>query len=326
MIAQRGIALLQVLLIFALLSIVAVNLQLGQRLNIERAQQSLFYSQATTLLDSAEAIAKVGLTLDAQNSKTDHLYELWNVSEGIFPLTEPKGILETELNDLQGRFNLNWMSMQSANREGALIAFKRLLSLVGANAEIADELNMWFDQDSGADYFYLDKIPTYAPSYYPLADISELRLLNAIDVEQYDKLAPYISALPPESALNVNTAPIEVLQSIATFIDQDTANQMVTDRGESGFKNVDDFKKYPVFTINQDKSLNISELSVSSQWFELYTSVTIEDRTLTQQSLLSRNNQQVIVVARNRSAQAANRAPGDPIKSGSSNQGNVKVE
>lgn len=314
MVKQKGIALLQVLLIFALLSIVAVNLQLNQRLNIERALQSLFYSQATVMLDSAEDIAKVGLVLDEQNSQTDHLYELWNVSEGVFPLTEPKGLLETELNDLQGRFNVNWLAMESTFRESALIGLKQLLTIIGSNPEIADELYMWFDQDSGAEYLYLDKAPTYSPSFQPMADITELNLLNAVEPETYKEIAPYLSALPVDSALNINTAPVEILQSVAPFIDLDTANKMIADRGEVGFKSIEDFKKYPVFTINQDKSVNIPELTVSSQWFELYTSVTIDDKTLTQASLLSRFNQDVVIVMRNRSANHANRIPGDPIK------------
>jgi len=314
MVNQKGIALLQVLLIFALLSIVAVNLQVNQRLNIERARQSLFYSQATVLLDSAEAIAKVGLLLDEQNSKTDHLYELWNVSEGVFPLTEPRGLLETELNDLQGRFNINWLSMESSFRESALVSFKQLLTIIGSNTEIADELYMWFDQNSGADYLYLDKTPTYSPSFQPMADITELNLLNAVESDTFDQIAPFLSALPATSALNINTAPVEILQSVASFIDQETAIKMITDRGEGGFETIADFKKYPVFTINQDKSVNIPELAVSSQWFELYTSVTIEDKKLTQASLLSRLNQQVITVMRNRSVHSANRIPGDPVK------------
>ncbi|MFQ3230681.1 type II secretion system minor pseudopilin GspK [Reinekea sp.] len=314
MVKQKGIALLQVLLIFALLSIVAVNLQLNQRLNIERALQSLFYSQATVMLDSAETIAKVVLILDEQNSQTDHLYERWNVTEGIFPLTEPKALLETELNDLQGRFNVNWLSMDCKFRESALVGLKQLLTLIGSDPEIADELYMWFDQDSGAEYLYLDKLPTYSPSFQPIADISELNLLNAIEPDTYKEIAPYLSALPANSALNINTAPVEILQIVAPFIDLETANKMVTDRGEDGFKNIEDFKKYPVFTINQDKSVNIPELTVSSQWFELYTSVTIEDKALTQASLLSRLNQEVIIVMRNRSAVSANRIPGDPIK------------
>jgi general secretion pathway protein K len=311
---ENGIALLQVLLIFALLSIVVAKLQVGQRLNVERAQQSLFYSQATALLDSAEAIARVGLLLDEQNSDTDHLYELWNVSEGVFPLTEPKGLLETELNDLQGRFNINWLSMESSFRETALVSFKQLLTILGSNTEIADELYLWFDQDSGADYFYLDKVPSYAPSYRPMADITELHLLNAVDQKEFDLLAPYISSLPATSALNINTAPVEVLQSIAAFIDQDTANKIINDRGEEGFDSVDEIKKYPVFTINKDKKLNIPDLTVSSQWFELYTAVTIEEKTLSQSSLLSRFNQSVVVVMRNRSIHKANRIPGDPVK------------
>ncbi|MEX2320915.1 MAG: hypothetical protein WD668_06150, partial [Saccharospirillum sp.] len=75
--AERGFALIQVLLVFAMLAIIVARLQYEQRIQIERTYQSLFLSQAQAYIDSAEDIARVGLVLDVKDNETDHLGELW---------------------------------------------------------------------------------------------------------------------------------------------------------------------------------------------------------------------------------------------------------
>lgn len=192
---QQGYVLLQVMFVFAILMVIVAQVQYQQRIQVERTRHALFLSQAQAYAESAEAIAEVGLSLDAQSSETDHLYELWNSTEAMFPLDEG-GFVRVDINDLQGRFNLNWLSMDNEYRSGALAAFDKLLALIGADAAIAQELYQWFDADTGADYYYADEQPSYAPSYTAMADVTELLLLKAVDNEQFDLLAPWVSTLP----------------------------------------------------------------------------------------------------------------------------------
>ena len=309
---QSGFVLIQVMLVFAILIVVAAKLQYEQRIQIDRTAQSLFLSQAQTYAESAEAIAKVGLILDLRSSQTDHLYEVWNTAEGLFPIDQ--GMIQLELNDLQGRFNLNWLTLQSGYRDSAQQGLMRLLTILDSKPEIADELLQWFDQDSGIDYFYADERPSYAPAYTSMADRSELLLLKSVDYAEFQKIAPYLSALPADSKLNINTAPAEIIQSIAVYIDQSTAQQVVANRGESGFTSLSDFLSGEVFKENQDSSVLLAQLSVTSNWFELYTSVTLQDRTLTQRSMLHRGPSGMTLTLRDRSVKEANPIPGDPIK------------
>lgn len=310
---QRGFALLQVMLVFAILVIVAAKLQYDQRINIERTSQSLFLSQAQTYIDSAEGIAEVGLILDSQNTETDHLFELWNTTQYSFPLEEG-GLIDIELNDLQGRFNLNWLSMGSPNRSSGLASFKRLLTLIDSDPDIADELYQWFDSDSGTDYFYADESPSYAPSFQAFADVSELLLLKSVDYAEFNKIKPYLSALPADSALNVNTAPLEMLQSVGSFIDEASASQAITDRAEDGFESTSEFLNLEVFQENEDAGIYIEALSVTSEWFELYTAVTLNNRVLSQRSVFYRDLSSATPVLRDRSTSEPNPMPGDPFK------------
>jgi general secretion pathway protein K len=313
---QNGFILLQVMLIFAILMVIVAQTQYKQRIQIQRTLNTLFLSQAQAYAESAEAIAQVGLTLDIENSETDHLYELWNTSEGMFPLDDG-GLIEIELNDLQGRFNVNWLSPSSGFRDGGLKSFKKLLALIEGDIEVADELFQWFDQDSGVDFYYSDELPSYAPSYHEMVDTSELLLLKSVDQSQLKIISPYLTALPSDSKLNINTAPIEIIQSVANFINDDMANQAVTDRGEEGFSAVTDFMNLDVFKENEESGIFIpsTSLSVTSEWFELYTAVTLNEKTLTQRSVVHRNEQgNTTLTLRDRTATSPSRIPNDPVK------------
>ncbi|WP_320825883.1 type II secretion system minor pseudopilin GspK [Reinekea sp.] len=309
---QNGFVLIQVMLVFAILIVVAAKLQYEQRIQIDRTAQSLFLSQAQTYAESAEAIAKVGLMLDLRSSQTDHLYEVWNTSEGLFPIDD--GLIQLELNDLEGRFNVNWLTAESGYRESAQQSLSRLLTILGSKPEIADELFQWFDSDSGIDYLYADELPSYAPAYRAMGDISELLLLKSVDYAEFNNIAPYLSALPADTKLNINTAPAEIIQSIAVYIDESSAQQVVVNRGETGFTSLSDFLNAEVFKQNEDSSVLLAQLSVTSNWFELYTAVTLQERTLTQRSTLHRGPTGITLTLRDRSVQEANPIPGDPIK------------
>jgi len=309
---QSGFVLIQVMLVFAILILIAAKLQYEQRINIERTYQSLFLSQAQAYSESAEAIAKVGLVLDLQKTKNDNLNERWNEPGVPFPVDD--ALIQLEINDLQGRFNLNWLSMESGYRDSARKSLKRLLTIIGSKPEIGDELFQWFDADSGIDYFYADELPSYAPSYREMADVSELLLLKAVDFDEYTKIKAFFSALPSDSALNINTAPVELIQSVSAFMDESNAQNTITSRGEEGLNSVSDFLNAEVFKENKDSEIYLAQLTVTSDWFELYTAITLEERTLTQRSILYRNDRGVTLVLRDRSVKEPNSIPGDPSK------------
>jgi len=315
---ERGFALIQVLLVFAMLAIIVTHLQYEQRVQIERAYQSLFLSQAQTYIDSAEDIARVGLALDRRDNQTDHLEELWNRPQVSFPVDQ--GVISLEMNDLQGRFNLNALHPGSGNHEAAETAFRRLLLTLQLDESIADELSDWFDEASGAEFEYGDQEPSYTPSFQPMADSSELLLLKAVGRDVMETLAPYVAALPVDAELNINTAPAEVLMTIAPFLSEADAESFVAKRTEDPYETVDTLLSQPVFRTQEEEPEAVllnERLTVSSDWFSLFTEVTLGGRTLTQISHILRDDDSTRVVLRSQAATEANRTPGDPTKDSS---------
>ncbi len=106
---QKGLALITVLFIFALVSLLAVSMQSRQKMSMAQAGASISLAQAQIIALSAEDIAKAGLSFDAKrdmdaNQPWDTASELWNQP---FPV-ELSGVqIEIHVRDLQGLFNLN---------------------------------------------------------------------------------------------------------------------------------------------------------------------------------------------------------------------------
>lgn len=308
--ASQGIALVQVLLVFALLTAVMAAIQYDQRLFIDRLDQQLNLSQLTEYANSAEAIAQAGLRLDHQQSNTDHLAELWNTPLG--PLSLDPGSISLEINDLQGRFNLNSLHPQQPQQMQMKAAFARLLGFLQLNSAIAEELAQWMDVDGGAEFRYTQMDPPYLPSFMPLADPSELLLLEGVDRQAYQTLLPYVAALPVSAALNVNTAPPQVLAALFSAISLERATDLVALRAEQPFTQVDDFLQRAQLVGDNQPEIAHNRLSVRSDYFELFCQAQRRDQVLWLTSRLYRDAQgQVHSIARDYSRTQANRIAQD---------------
>jgi len=330
---ERGFALIQVLLVFAMLAVVVTKLQYEQKIQVERAYQSLTLSQAQAYLNSIEDVARVVLKmeLDLSEAETDHFGEFWNWG---FPFEHNEAEMYVKANDLQGRFNVNWLHPSAPNRDAATDGFKRLLIHLQLDEAIADELKDWFDSDSNALFNYSGLNPAYRPSFEPMADVSEMKLLKSLDaterkgpekITDYEKLAPYLSALPPDTPLNINTASEAVFMSLATEIAKGDVQKFISDRESdskpNGFTSVNEVTDSEIFQQKPNNKFLISQLTVESSWFDVYCQVTLNDRTYIRESTIHRTSDSALVTRRTQAITEANTAPGDASQGSQGSQG-----
>ncbi len=193
---QRGVALITVLLVVALVTVVCAALLLRQQLAIRSTGNQLLVRQAQYYAEGGELVAKALLRRDLSEGQVDHLAEAWANPRLRFPLDEG-GELRLRIEDLSGRFNLNSLSVNGEAGELALLRLRRLLQGLQLSPAYADRLRDWLDLDqdpsgmAGAeDDQYLLLKPAYRTGPGVIADVSELRLLLGMSEVDYRRLAP----------------------------------------------------------------------------------------------------------------------------------------
>lgn len=304
---QQGLALISVLLIFAIVSVLATAMIERQSIDIQRSGNLQALQQARAYSSGIEYAVRAGLRLDFDNNaEIDNLSEDW-----ANPLTYPldPGTAEIQIIDAQSRFNLNSLHKSASNRAVQNQRFKNLLAELGIDPIIADNTQQFMDEDSMVDNDYLAHEVPHRASYALFKHPSELLLVNEVDREIYRKLKPYISALPVNATLNVNTASDKVLAALSSSWSLSDADSVINSRGEKGFNSLDEFwglsevqpfteadKNNPnssntASTQNSKEVWDKPDFSVNSQYFEVFARVTLADRVATVEMLMHRDAQ-----------------------------------
>ena len=292
---QRGAALIIALLAVALATVSAVALTSRQHFDIRRTANILLVDQAWLYALGAESLAHKVLERDARESETDHLGEMWAMV--MPPLPIEGGSVQGRLHDLSGRFNLN--SVVDGQGQGDTYGFeqfRRLLVSLDLDPALADALLDWIDSDDEVTFpggaeeaWYLSREPPYRVANRPLVSVSELRLVRGFDNDVMMVLAPYVAALPVDTALNINTAPARVLASLADQLQLDELERWVAQRDESdGFDSVESFMQQPPFVGEAGDQMDQQRLAVRSEYFLFEASVTLAELSVRLYAVLER--------------------------------------
>ena len=320
---QRGVALIMAILIVALATILAISVATDGYMDQRRASTALAVDQAYEAAIGAEAYAALALEADQQNqssAQVDSLDEPW-AQPISFPF-EDFGELHGQLEDLQGRFNLNnLVNLNGSINPEMLAQFTSLLERRQIDTRWAGIIADWIDADNnpsfpdGAeDTVYTLRTPPYLTANRPIMNTSEL--LSLVDagnkpfgLDNYQKLEPYVAALPIDTPLNVCTAPGEVLDSLAPGI---FPGEYSTDAGRA---NLADLRKAGCFpkvidirTAFQNKDKNFDAMMTKhgaylvtvSKHFRANIFVTLGTTEIAMYSVLERtgNGQKVHVISR----------------------------
>jgi general secretion pathway protein K len=214
-------------LIVALATILAAEVGFRGYLDQRRTVNTFSLDQSFEIAMGGEAWASDALRRDKmQSSKTDDFTEEWATPIPPIPLEDVGGEFEGTLEDMQGRFNLNDLvtfddSGVSTVSEPAVKRFERLLTLLEIEPKWAGYIADWIDSDNNAgfpdgaeDPVYTNLAPPYRTANLPITRASELLALPEFGAERYRKLAPFVTALPPGTTVNLCTASPELLDAM----------------------------------------------------------------------------------------------------------------
>ena len=305
---QSGVALITAVLIIALAVTAAVTIAANYQLTFHRTENAFNSGQAWAYAKGAEEWAMAILARD-QKDNTHDGYDVdnawWNNGEPLlFPL--PNGFIEGQLEDAQGKLNVNLLLDGDKSNPDVRKAFERLFTNLNINPGLVCAVIDWIDADvnpacpdgAEADIYSGLEVP-YLPSDQPMQDISELRLVHGITQEMYEILLPHVTALPINAVLNLNTASAEVLETLGPNITQGTGKELVEFRVDNPFKSIADLKKVPSM---QNVTFDFNKYGFATDHFLLNTKCVIGESQVKMTSMIHRgagNNLKVVKRSQN---------------------------
>lgn len=313
---QKGVALLVVLLILALMVTIAATIAERNGRTYLRTAAHLDRQQAKWYARSAEALAAKMLQRDALDSPNKtHLAQNWAQEQRRFPVEG--GEVFGQIVDGQACFNLNAINQGAVSEGGQPTlpyptqVFRQLLINLGEDSlratQIAAALRDWIDSDSetgeGAeDEVYMAQAVAYLPANQPMQDVSELRTVSGVDASLYRRLLPYVCTLPTQTLLvNVNTLSESQGPLLAALflkeLDTAMATRLLQQRPREGWSSTTAFLAQ-VALKDIDTSTVRSLLTIKSELFLASFTVLMGETHYSQRSLLRKAGNSFQVVQR----------------------------
>ncbi|KEQ17159.1 type II secretion system minor pseudopilin GspK [Endozoicomonas numazuensis] len=302
---QQGIALIYVLLIFAMITLMSSQMVTSLWLHTEKNTRYLERIQARHLALGAEQYVALLLEQDAEEDKKkqkvmDHESERWNIQEVGYAVDQ--GGVELVIVDETSRFNLNWLAAEALGGQRFDAMFQQILQNLGLDVQIGSAIKDWIDSDqepteTGAeDNHYLVMEPPRRTADAPLVSLSELRLIEGVGSVEFQLLAPLVTTLPNNTKINVNTALPEVMRSLSDKLTEGDTATIIDARSAKGFANLEDLANLPAL---KDKTEALKEvpLGVTSNYFTAYIKATYRDTTFYLRTLLYRNAEGQVQIA-----------------------------
>ncbi|QYJ71618.1 type II secretion system minor pseudopilin GspK [Shewanella sp. FJAT-51649] len=309
---QRGVALIVVLLIVAMVVIIATNITSRNQLSMRRTLNLAQYDQAYWYAISAEELAKKILKQDLDDSEGRvHKQQYWAMSDVVFPAEY--GEIAGKITDMRSCFNLNALSVTTKDVENgqpklplAAKQYKALLVSLGMDDFTADHLTQtlkdYIDEDTVAspygaeDAEYEARNVPYRAANTLMNHRSELRAVIGYTQDIYLKLLPYICVIPgnDRQLLNVNTIDVEQAALLAAMLDNQIsvgeAESIINQRPGDGFAKIDDFyESSSMGSIKWEDAMK-SSFVVDSQYFLLASGAKVDNAIFRMESMLKKGS------------------------------------
>jgi general secretion pathway protein K len=278
---EIGSALIMTLLIITTLTGLTIAFSEESSVDLNLAGFSHDNSMARQAARSAVHILMAHLVQD-EDRDMDSLREDWAHPEGqTLPQNLAEGVsIAGTVADECGKLNINAL----LNEEGEIDdtrrdELERLFAALGIPADRITPLLDWLDQDDierlgGAESFYYQGLDEpRACANGPFLTIGQIFAVKGFDEigplgGSEDKgLLDYLT-IHSNGKININTAPVEVLQSLSAGLDQTIAEAIVEFRAEEDFASVQDLQR--IAGIDQELINEIKErVTVKSSAFTI---------------------------------------------------------
>jgi general secretion pathway protein K len=266
--SERGAAMILAMLFAALAATIAVALAADQQRWLASVGHRRDQVQAQALALAGVQWARQVLFEDGRGIAIDHLGEPW--AYALPPTPIENGTIEGRIEDAQGRLNVNNLPRTDAIGTAERARLTRLFTRLSIPPAALDAIADWIDPDSetragGAeDSAYLAAPSPSLAANAPLVRTAELAAIRGLSAQQVAALAPFVVALPAPTALNVNTAPPEVMEAAIAGLGGDALTAWLAGRARKPFTTIAEFRARLPSGATID---NEAALAVASSYF-----------------------------------------------------------
>ncbi len=296
---QRGVALIMVLAMVALIAGWAASAAYEDMIALRRAENLTASTRAMLAAESGVELAKLVLAQDADESKTDDLDETWAATTPPFPIDD--GMIIGSIADANRFFNLNDLVDDNGKaRPDSVAIARRLFSALDLDTALVDALVDWMDHDEqgGSEAEAYSERP-YHIKNARLDRFEELRLVAGFDRDAVDVLRRVVIVRPSlaggKTPININTAPAEVLAAVFPNMSLMAAAQVVADRKNRSFLDTAALINSP-----DGKGVDAARLVVASDAFLVRSLAKFGRVRWSEEQLLARQGKKFALIYRQR--------------------------
>lgn len=284
---QQGTAIIVALFVVALVAVAATMMIERLRTDTRRTELVLNANKAYLYAQGSIIWAIDQLNNNWKQQQPNKIIDRTPISS---PIDHQDGAnISSVIYDAQGYFNIN-----NLNNPPTLINFIRLIQTLapevnGGNAQnIALAVFDWISSNTKSpelDDYYLKSSPPYRAPHRLMVSVSELRLVKGITPQLFEKLSPYIIALPRQSLININNATAPIFVALSQNMTPETGKAIEKAVKQAPFNNTNDFLNFdPV----KNSQIEADKITITSNFFLVKTNVTLGQQNLILYTLLER--------------------------------------
>lgn len=279
--SQRGMAVIAALVVVAAAAITAAAILERQALLVDTLTVERDRTDAQWILRGGLDWSRIILLNDARRNAVTRNSAVWAQPIVGLEISTPDGMRKAyfsgQIEDEQGKYNIWRLAQQGVVRPRELAVLRRLLAALGLQESLAQTVASRVADSQGG--------PGRRQARPGLRTPGELAGLEGISPDVAATLSGYLTVLPQETPINVNTASAEVLSAGIPGLDLARARDLAgqRDRGQWFNDGADFYQR-----LGKPGAAHGVPISVRSEWFKVTGQVSIHDTPITMQALLYR--------------------------------------
>lgn len=298
---QRGVAVITALLLTTLAVTIVASLFWQQQVQVRSMENQRLHLQTKWILRGALELSSLILksrsgqaaqytsldqvwTTPLAETRLDQYIERERVENEVFNAT-----LSGSLSDANARYNLNLLAQQGTGLPDVdqVAIFKKLLSNLQLDPGLAQKIALMVAAANPAPVAGQPGAPVKVAANVPmgLVQADDLLAVPGVTREVVDRLREFVIVLPNRTAVNVNTAPAEVLSAVLENCSMSQAATIVEQR-----------KRIPAIDVNNFTTLNPgvkpmlnAQLDTKSSYFLAHSRIRLDRAALDAESLIESN-------------------------------------